>query len=89
MLEAEHGVHAGAAWGLGRSLSERRRRNRGRRNDRRRGRRLLDPRLMRGGRRSRNTGSGDARGRSARLGTKLLKVGEIARLFRARLNGGK
>ena len=86
-LQTEHGVDATVARGPGSRLLERRKRNRGLLGDRRRSHRLLHAKLMRGVRRS--TGSCHARGSSVRLGTKLLKIGEVVRLFRARLNGGK
>ena len=76
-LQAEHGVDSGAR-GLGRRRSAFQRRR-------------LCGRLIRGGRRSRgrSTGSCNARRGSSWLGGKLLEISEIARLFRARLNGGK
>jgi hypothetical protein len=88
-LEAEHGVDAGMARDLSRRLSGHRRRSRGPLSGWRRSHRLLQPRLMRGGCRSCSRGICDARGSNGRLGTKLLEIGKIARLFRARLNGGE
>jgi hypothetical protein len=87
-LEVEHGVDASAR-GLNRRLSALKRRKRSLLGGWRRSRRLLHGRLRRGGRGSRRSGSCDSRGSSGRLGSKLLEIGEIARLFRARLNGGK
>src|SRR4030095_842281 len=86
-LQTEHGVDATVARGPGSRLLEHRKRNRGLLGDRLRSHRLLHTKLMRGVRRS--TGSCDARGSSVRLRTKLLEIGEVVRLFRARLNGGK
>jgi hypothetical protein len=89
-LQAEHGVDSGAR-GVGRWRSAFKRRNRRLLGGWRRSRRLLHGRLMRNGRRSRRrtTGSWNARGSSGWLGSNLLEIGEIARFFRARLNGGK
>jgi hypothetical protein len=90
-LEAEHGVDPSARR-LDRRLSALQRRKRGLLGGWRRTHgllgSLLDGRLRREGRRDCSTGSCEARG-SGRLGTKLLEVGDIARLFRARLNSGK
>jgi len=89
-LQAEHGVDS-AARGLGRRRSAFKRRKRRLLGGWRRSHRLLHCRLIRGGRRSRSrsTGSCNARGSGGWLGSKLLEIGEIARLFRARPNGGK
>lgn len=87
-LEVEHGVDASAR-DLDRRLSALKRRKRSLLGGWRRSRRLLHGRLRRGGRGSRRSGSCDSRGSSGRLGSKRLEIGEIARLFRARLNGGK
>ena len=89
-LQAEHGVDSGA-WGLGRRRPAFKRGKRRLLRGWRRSHRLWHGRLIRGGRRSRSrsTGSCNAWGSSGWLGSKLLEIDEVARLFCARLNGGK
>ena len=85
---AEHGIDSGAR-GLGRRLSAFKRGKRRLLGGYRLSRRLLHGRLIRGGRRSQSTGSCNAGGGRSWLGRKLLEIGEIARLFRAGLDGRK
>ena len=87
-LHAEHGIDSGAR-GIDRRLSAFKRGKRRLLGGYRLSHRLLHGRLIRGGRRSQSTGSCNARGSSGWLGSKLLEIDEIARLFRAWLNGGK
>jgi hypothetical protein len=95
ILQAEHGVDSSAR-SHSRRLSGFKRGKRWLLGGWRRSDRLLCGWSLRGGRLggSYSDGSGDARGgsgwsSSGWLGRKLLEIGEIARFFRARLNGGK
>jgi len=85
-LETKHGVDAGALCDFGRRLLEGRQRRRGLLGSRR-SCGWLSLRLRHGGRRG--TGSCDRRGYRSWLGSKLLEIGDITGLFRARLNSGK
>lgn len=87
-LHAEHGVDPGSR-SLGGGLSTFKRGNGSLLGGWRRSHRLLHAGLIRGGRRSRSTGRCNARGSSGWLGSKLSEIGEIPRLFGARLNCGK